>query len=95
MPLFYEILPILCVYLHHVKNFREKSIVQQSEVTATASTDNLLSAATDEKESLIFEQNQLNPLYRSANQARAIKKPRRDNRLLIGRDLHDFTQEHN
>ena len=33
LPLFYECIPILVVYLHHIKNFREKKqrVVQDSD----------------------------------------------------------------
>lgn len=32
MPVFYEALPVLAIYLHHVKNFRDKSEISSLQV---------------------------------------------------------------
>ena len=50
LPVFYEALPILMVYLHHIKNFRERPVPVETSQTNTGTGDTRTRSTTETKE---------------------------------------------
>ena len=85
LPVFYEALPILVVYLHHIKNFREKQPTSVPTESSSGLRTNSSELRTESEAN--SEQKQQTLLKRAHSSKHRVRRV--DNRLQIGTDLFE------